>query len=195
MQHDAAGLLIFDEHVGDYVPPRFRPGHLRRLMVSLERTTGGRRTGIALPLEQIARVARRRGMVVLVSDFLAPLDGLQKNLGYLRARGHEVLVLRVLDPQEVQFDFSDASIFEDMETGREKFVDPETIRRNYQRQFAAHAERLEEICRSQSAQLTTLTTDQPLDLALAGFVRRRRRIAGRARRRSPRQAAGKGGGG
>ncbi len=194
MQHDAAGLLVFDEKVGEYLPPRFRPGHLRRLMICLERATSGKRTDVGPSLEQIARLTRRRGMVVLVSDMLAPLDGLERNLGYLRSRGHEVLIVRVLDPREVNFEFPDSSIFEDLESGREVFVDPDAIRRDYQRQFAAHAGQLETVCRGQGVQLMTLTTDQPLDVALAEFVRRRRRVAGRRARRRIADRPARGGG-
>ncbi len=193
LQHDAAGLLTFDETIGEYLPPRFRPGHLRRLMIGLERATSGRRTDIGPSLEQIARLTHRRGLVVLVSDLLAPIDDLGRNLGYLRSQGHEVLIFRILDPREVDFEFPEASVFEDLENGRELFVDPLTVRRDYQNRFAAHATELQEICRSQAAQLVTLTTDLPLDVALAEFVQHRRRYSGK---RSGRRAiAPKPGGG
>lgn len=190
LQHDAAGLLTFDEQVGEYLPPRFRPGHLRRLMVGLERATSGRRTNVAPCLQQVARLTRRRGMVVLVSDLLADLDDLGRNLGYLRSQGHEILILRILDPREIDFQYGDASVFEDLESGRELFVDPGTIRRDYLDRFAGHARQLEEICRDQGARLATLSTGQPLDQVLVEFVRNRRRLTGqRTRRRTVRPSA------
>ena len=73
-QRDAVGLLTFDEEITDYLPPRHRPGHLRRLMGVLERETGGRSTNLARPLEQIAESVRKRGLVVLISDLLAPVE-------------------------------------------------------------------------------------------------------------------------
>ena len=116
LQRDAVGLLTFDEEIGDYLPPRYRPGHLRRLMLSLERATSGTRTSIAPPLERIARTSNKRGLIVLVSDLLAPIDDWHQQLGYLRSRGHEVIVLRILDPAEVDFTFDTPKIFEDAET-------------------------------------------------------------------------------
>jgi uncharacterized protein (DUF58 family) len=193
-QHDAAGLVTFDEAVGEYLPARYRPGHLRRLMVALERATSGKRTQIAPSLEQIARLTPRRGMVVLVSDLLAPLDDLGRNLGFLRSRGHDILVVRVLDPREVDLDLSDSSIFQDLESGREMFVDPEAIRRDYRKRFAAHAAEIEQICRGQTARLLTVTTDQPLDRVLAELIQQQRRLAGRARRRPARAFGGNGAG-
>ena len=149
LQRDAVGLLTFDESIGEYLPPRYRPGHLRRLMLALERATSGRRTDIEPPLEQITRLATRRGLVVVASDMLAPVEGLGRQLGYLRSQGHEVLVMRVLDPAEIDFDFEEARIFEDMESGRRLFVDPDAIRRTYQRNFRQHAVALDEICRQE----------------------------------------------
>ncbi len=195
MQHDAAGLLTFDETVGEYIPPRYRPGHLRRLMIGLERATSGKRTEIGPSLEQVARLTRGRGLVVLASDMLAPIDELGKKLGYLRSQGHDVMIVRVLDPAELNFDFTDASIFEDFESGRELFVDPQTISRDYRTRFSEHAEQLQQICRGQGTQLVTITTDQPLSIALVDFVQRRKRFTSRRQRRHSLWSRGSTGGG
>src|SRR3954466_8896127 len=105
MQRDAVGLVTFDQRIADYLPARYRPGHLHRLMVCLERAVAGTSTDVSRPLEQIASVVRRRGMVVLISDLLAPSNMLRTRLGYLRSQGHEVVLMRVLDPAEVDFTF------------------------------------------------------------------------------------------
>jgi uncharacterized protein (DUF58 family) len=183
MQHDAAGLLTFDETVGEYIAPRYRPGHLRRLLIGLERATSGTGTGIGPSLEQVARLTRGRGLVVLASDMLAPIDDFSRKLGYLRSQGHEIMIVRILDPAELNFDFFDASIFEDTETGRELFVDPQMIARDYRQQFSEHADQLQQICRSQATQLVTITTDQPLSIGLVDFVRQRKRVSSRRSRR------------
>ncbi|MGI9517743.1 MAG: DUF58 domain-containing protein [Pirellulaceae bacterium] len=184
LQRDAVGLLTFDESIGEYLPPRYRPGHLRRLMLGLDRATSGRRTDIEPPLEQITRLATRRGLVVLASDMLAPVEGLGRQLGYLRSQGHEVIVMRVLDPAELAFDFEDPKIFEDMESGRRLFVDPEAIRRTYLQNFQQHAAALDEICRQEGVDLLTLMTNKPLDEALLEFVRLRSQYRVRGQRRS-----------
>jgi len=184
LQRDAVGLLTFDETIGEYLPARYRPGHLRRLMLGLERATSGKRTDLAPPLQQITRLARRRGMVVLASDLLAPLDGLEKQLGYLRSQGQEIIVLRILDPQEVDFSFGDARIFEDMESGKRLFVDPDAIRKTYLKNFQEHESALEEICRQQNVDLLSMKTDRPLDEALLEFVQLRTAKTVRTRRRS-----------
>ena len=108
------GLVTFDEQIADYVPARYRPGHLHRLMVCLERAVAGTSTNLATPLEQVATTVRKRGLVVLISDLLASVDLLRTQLGYLRSQGHEVVLIRVLDPAELAFSFDKAVTFVDL---------------------------------------------------------------------------------
>jgi uncharacterized protein (DUF58 family) len=117
-QRDAVGLTTFEQDVVEHVPPRHRHGHLQRLLAVLERAASGSATGLAPALERVAGLTRQRGLVVLISDLLAPLDGLDTAFGQLRARGQEVIVFRVLDPAELAFPFEGASLFEDLESGR-----------------------------------------------------------------------------
>jgi len=189
-QRDAVGLLTFDAHVVDYLPARFRPGHLHRLMLCLERQISGTGTSLDVPIAQVARTVNKRGLIVLISDFLAPVDSLQKQLGYLRSRGHEILLLRILDPREVDFRFDDASMFQDLESGAQRYVDPQSARQEYLQRFEQHARQVREMCDHLEIDLHQLITDQPLDRALfdllsAGMRRKRRpmRHAGDRRRR------------
>jgi uncharacterized protein (DUF58 family) len=177
-QRDAAGLVTFDQEIADYLPARYRPGHLHRLMVCLERAVAGTSTDVSRPLEQIASVVRRRGMVVLISDLLAPTDMLKTRLGYLRSQGHEVCLMRVLDPAEVDFTFDKPALFVDMESSRELYVDPVVARQQYKEKFTAHAEQLMQMCRDLGIDYYPLPTSQPLELALFDFLQARMR-AGR----------------
>ncbi|QDU29179.1 VWA domain containing CoxE-like protein [Anatilimnocola aggregata] len=175
LQRDAAGLVTFDDRIREYLPARFRPGHLHRLFVALERATAGENTDLKAPLEQVAKTARKRGLVVLLSDLLAPAESLERELGYLRTQGHEVAVLRILDPAEIDFPFQDAAMFLDVETGRELYIDPEQARQQYQAKFTAHAAALKEICQRLGIDLYDLPTNKPLELALFDLLHARMR--------------------
>jgi uncharacterized protein (DUF58 family) len=175
LQRDAAGLVTFDDRIQDYLPARFRPGHLHRLFVALERATAGTTTDLKAPLEQVAKTARKRGLVVLLSDLLAPPESLEKELGYLRTQGHEVAVLRILDPAEIDFPFGEAAMFLDVETGRELYIDPELARQQYRAKFAAHAAQLKEICQKLGVDLYDLPTNNPLENALFDLLHARMR--------------------
>jgi uncharacterized protein (DUF58 family) len=186
-QRDAVGVLTFDEQIADYLPPRHRPGHLRRLMGVLERASAGRSTNLARPLERIAESVRKRGLVILISDLLAPSDALRPNLAYLRSRGHEVVVLRVLDPAELEFTFAAPGMFQDLETGRQLYIDPQAARLEYQRRFSQHAIELRRICVDLGIDFAQLPIDRPLELALFDLLQARLRRGRRHVRHAPRR--------
>lgn len=173
LQGDAVGLLTFHETVGEYLPPRHRPGHLRRLLFLLDRPAAGRGTDLTAPLARAAELLRKRGLVIVLSDFLAPLERLDRALLELAARGHEVVLFQILDPAETDFAFARPAVFEDLESGRTLQLDPVPARADYQRRLAAHTEALRESCRRLGVGFTRLDTRQPLELALLEFLRRR----------------------
>jgi uncharacterized protein (DUF58 family) len=172
-QGDAVGVLTFDEVVRDYLPARNRPGHLRHLMLALEKASAGTTTDLISPLKRIAEITRKRGMMVLVSDLLAPVDRLETSLAALTASGHEVMLFHVLDPAETKFDFNQASLFRDVESGRELYIDPVLARKEYLKRFTQHVAGIESACRKLAVTYHRLTTDQPLELSLFDFLRSR----------------------
>ncbi len=172
-QGDAVGLLTFDENVREYLPARNRPGHLRHLMLALDKEAGGAATDLVGPLRRVAELLRKRGMVVLVSDLFAPLDALETSLAMLTARGHEVLLFQVLDRAELEFDFPSAARFLDLETGRDVFLEPSLARADYTRRLEAHISSVLAICQRLGISHRRLVTDQPLELALFDFVKTR----------------------
>ncbi|HXT59263.1 MAG TPA: DUF58 domain-containing protein [Pirellulales bacterium] len=190
IQRDAVGLVTFDEQIQEYLPARFRQGHMHRVMLCLERSLAGTATDLGPPLEQIAKTASKRGLIVLISDLLAPIGALETQLGYLRSRGHEVVVLRVLDPAEIDFRFDEAAVFQDLESGREIYVDPLSARERYLERFARHAAEIAAACNRLGIDYYPLSTAQPLELALFDFLHSRLRRGRRTTRASARQGAG-----
>jgi uncharacterized protein (DUF58 family) len=186
LQRDAVGLVAFEDRITDYLPPRYRPGHLRRLIGMLDREPQGRATDLVGPLDQIAATVNKRGLVILISDLLAPAAALKSPLARLHSRGHEVIVLRILDPAEVGFTFASPTMFRDVESGREIYIDPAAARAGYLDRFAAHAAELERTCADLGFVLQTITTDSPLELVLFDVLKARMRRAGGPGRRTGR---------
>ncbi len=172
-QGDAVGLLTFDEAIRDYLPARHRPGHLRHIMLKLERPADGTSTSLAAPLARIVRTVTKRALLVLISDLLAPLDTLEKDLTTLAACGHEIVVFHVLDPAELTFNFGPAVTFKDVESGREIYVDPAAARAGYLEKLRAHNTAVEAACKKLGVGYRLLASDQPLELALFDFLRER----------------------
>jgi len=173
-QGDAVGMLSFEENIRDYLPARNRPGHLRQLMLSLEKPTSGKSTDLTKPLRRIVELVDKRGLMVLISDLLAPVDELENQLGQLTASGHEVIVFRVLDPREVDFDFEEALLFHDAETEKDFFIDPGAARKRYLKQFGEHGDVVQALCHKLGAHYLPVTTEQPLERVLSDFLRQRR---------------------
>lgn len=184
-QGDAVGLVSFDEQVRNYLPPRHRHGHLRQLMLALEHPAEGKATSLEEPLRRVAEMARKRGLIVLLSDLLTPLDGFERNLARLTAAGHEVVLFQALDPNELAFEFQKPVLFQDLETGRDVYVDPATLRAGYQVRLADHCRDAEAICRKLGAAYHRIITNQPLELALVDFLRGREHRNKLIRRRAP----------
>ena len=189
-QRDSVGLLLFADEILDYHEARFRPGHMGRLLASLDRTTEGQETDLQKPLSQIARTVNRRGLVVLISDMLADVTALQNNLGYLRSRGHDILVLRILDPAELDYPFEDANMVRDLESGRDIYVEPAQARQQYMENFAAHEASIQDACQRLGAEYSRMLTNEPIENGLFDVLRsqmqrgrkimRRTRSGGRA---------------
>jgi len=183
-QGDAVGLMTFAGRVRDYLPARHRHGHLRQLMLALEKESAGDETDLGEPLRRAAELARKRQLILLISDLLAPADDLARDLGRLAAAGHEVVVFQVLDPNELAFNFDRAMLFHDVESRKDFYLDPEAMRSAYQRRLQSHTETIEAICRKLGFDFLRVVTNQPLELALFDFLKSRRRRNQVVRRRT-----------
>lgn len=189
-QGDAVGVFTFDERMRDYVPPRHRHGHLRQLMLTLESETAGSATNLTEPLRRIADLTRKRGLIVFISDLLAPVEELERHLGGLTAAGHELVIFQVLDPTELAFGFDRAMLFQDIESGRDLYLDPQAVRAEYQRRLEAHSHGVDVVCRRFGISFHRLVTDRPLELALLDFLRSRTSRGKRVHRRGQVAAGG-----
>lgn len=183
-QGDAVGLIAFDEGVDAVVPARNRPGHLRHLMRILDRPGRGRATDLLAPLRRCAELLRRRGLVALVSDLLAPAQELASHLGYLRAAGHDVVLFEVEDPAERDLGPDAPAVFEDAESGLGLYVDPRAAREGYRRRREAHLAAVAASCRDLGIERHRVSTDRPLEGVLLDFLGGRMRRGARVRRRT-----------
>jgi uncharacterized protein (DUF58 family) len=190
-QGDAVGLFTFDEEVREYIPARYRRGHLRQLMIALEQPPQGASTNLLQPLRRVTDIIKKRGLIVLISDLLAAPENLETELSALCARGHELIVFQVLDPAELSFNFAHSSLFEDVESRRLLYIDPAVARRDYLKKLEAHNSAVEAMCRKLGIGYSRLATDRPLELALFDFLRARatRSKRGRRVRPAPKKAA------
>ena len=135
-------------------------------MVALSRPLAGQETNLDAPLEHIAKLVSKRGLVIMISDLLVPIEPLRSKLALLKSRGHEVMILRTLDPAELDFQMNSAGMVVDMETGRNVYVDPQIATRDYLARFESHREELKKLCDTLGVDLFQAATDRPLEASL-----------------------------
>ncbi len=175
-QQDAVGLLTFAERIERFIPARARRSHLEVLLRELDAVVPGGKTALAASLHHLAERIRRRGLVILFSDLLAPPDAVLSGLAHFRHRQHEVLVFHILDPAEWTFDFSEPATFVDQETGEEVALEPWEVQKQYRTRLAAWAERYRTECRRSQIDYVPLDTSTPYDQALFHYLEKRRRL-------------------
>jgi uncharacterized protein (DUF58 family) len=174
-QRDAVGLTAFDDRIVAVLPASARPGHLRSLLITLNRLEPGRETDVAQPLHRLAESLTKRGLVVLISDLLDDPDRVVRALKHFQFRGTDVIVFHVLDPDEIEFPFERATRFEDLETSEEVMAVPSVVREHYLAQMNALIERYRRDLGACGIDYCLISTEQPLEIALLAYLSTRAR--------------------
>lgn len=169
-QRDPAGLIVFDDEVRNYIRPSTRQGQLHRLLAGLEQAEPRARTDFMKPLAHFQEFLRRRGVVLVISDFYESPETIIKTIEPLRFHGSEVILFHVLDPQEIRPEFRGPSILVDMETEQRLEVIPEYVKSEYRRKMDAHLQQMDERTRAAGMDYHLLVTNRPLDAALSEYL-------------------------
>ena len=176
-QRDGVGMTAFSDRIVDVLPSSTRPGHLRNLLLALDRLEVGSRTDVAKPLHQLAETLTKRGLVVLISDLLDDPDAVIRGLKHFQYRGSDVLVFHVLDADEIEFPFDQATRFEDLETGEEVMAVPGAVRAHYLTQIGGLIDRYRRELGAAGIDYQLLNTKDPLEMALLAYLSTRSRTA------------------
>lgn len=172
-QNDAVGLTTFDQKVDQHIPARNRPGQLRRLMLQLEKAPAGEGTDLGAAMKGLHELIRKRSLIILMSDLLAPLEELERQIGYLAAGGHDLAIFQIMDRRELDFNFDKATHYRDTETGKDLFIDPDIARASYLERLNAHQESIIHLAGRHGVNHQLVQTDEPLERVLFDFVSRR----------------------
>jgi uncharacterized protein (DUF58 family) len=169
-QRDAAGLIVFDDEVRNYIRPSIRRGQLFRLLSGLELAEAHARTDFAKPLNHFQQFLRRRGVVLIISDFFEAPQKIVRTIEPLRFHGNEVVLFHVLDPKEIRPELGEPAILVDLETQQRIEVTPEYAKNEYRAKMDAHIAELRERAQGAGMDYFLLVTDRPLDGALAEYL-------------------------
>jgi uncharacterized protein (DUF58 family) len=169
-QRDAAGLIVFDDEVREYIRPSTRPGQLARLFGGLEHAEPRARTDYAKPLRHFQNFLHRRGIAIVISDFYESPEVVAETIAPLRYHGNEVILFHILDPQEIRPVLGSSSLLVDLETDQRIEVVPEYAKTTYRTRIDAHIEQLRTRSRAAGMDYQLLVTNEPLDVALRRYL-------------------------
>jgi len=175
-QQDAPGLLIYDEAIRAYIPPKGARSHITPILSQLNNTEPSKKTDSAVAFHELAERIKRRGLIIVISDLLDDPEKLILGLKHFRHRQHEVIVFQILDPYERNFDYSSEARFKDMETGREILTDPWQVRKEYVHRLQEFTGLITNACRDSKIDYHLLDTSIPFDRALFGYLAKRSKL-------------------
>ncbi len=171
VQRDAAGLIVFDEDVVNYVAPSTRQGQLFRLLHAIEKAEPGTRTDFLKPFIHFQNYLHRRGIVIVLSDFYAEPEMIVDTVEPLRHHGNEVVLFHVLDPKEIAPKFRDPVLLVDMEDNTATMeVSPEYARHEYKKKIDTHIKELHDQARAAGLDYFLMDTSRPLDEGLREYL-------------------------
>jgi uncharacterized protein (DUF58 family) len=173
-QRDRVGCITFDSEVVSYVPPSAK--HFNILLHTLDRAKAERRGEMTVPLAKMAEHFKRRSLIVLVSDFYEDPSAVLEAIKPLHFLGSDLIVFHVLDPAELDFGYEDASSFQDLETGEQIPVVPESFRDEYRQLIRNHIESLKTKFSEVRIDYMLANTAEPLDRLLFGYLSSRERL-------------------
>ena len=173
-QRDRVGIVTFDSDVVNYVPASAK--HFNVLLHTLDRAKAERPGRMLEPLKNVAEHFRRKSILALISDLYEDPDDLLEALKPYRILGNDLVVFHVLDPAELTFPYTEASRFEDLETGEEVPVIPDSFADQYRKLMREHIEALTTRFSEARIDYVVLDTSKPLDDALFHYLGNRERL-------------------
>ena len=172
-QQDSVGMTTFDSEIRARVPASSKQNHLHAILSTLDLEHPSKKTDLQRLLAQVADEQTRRGLIVVISDLFVDRTSLFKGLKLLRTRGHDVMVMHVMDDQELDFNYAGTTKFEGMEESGDLICDPRSLRDGYIAAVKAFVDDLHRNCARQMIDFQTIRTSQHLDAALAYYVTHR----------------------
>jgi uncharacterized protein (DUF58 family) len=175
-QNDAVGLVQYSTKLDKVILPRASRNNLIEILKSLSSTQPGNGTNSAECLNSISEQIKRRGLVIIISDFFDDLQKILSAIKRFRSKKNELIVFQILDRQELEFNFGRDSIFKDLETEEELITHPYHIQKSYKELLDSFIKKLSSECGNNRIEYNLITTDQSYDKALLSFLKKRQKL-------------------
>jgi uncharacterized protein (DUF58 family) len=174
-QHDAVGLIVFDDKVREHRPASARVGRLSGVLYAIDRAQPGTGTDMSMPFERFREIEKGRGLVAVISDFYCDPEALLKSVQPLAYQGQDVILFQLLDPQELTPVLKESALLEDMETGETMEVSPIYMSSLYRQRIQLHVSALRTAALKAGADYQLVNITEPLDQVLRNYLLFRQR--------------------
>lgn len=174
---DSIGLFLHADKIDAAMESRNSLNHLNNVLKCIQTFKPSSTTAIAESLHQVAASIRHRALVIVVSDLFDDEEAISLALAHFRKRNHDVIVLHVLDPMELDLSFKKRCLFEDMETKERIAVNPRSLRKAYAEVFGAFLDRCRKACAGLRIDYRIARTDEPMDQFIRAYLEERRRLS------------------
>jgi len=175
-QQDAVGLTLYSERINKYLPPKSSRAYLQEILKNLVIAEPSQKTNTVQCLCEIAEKIKRRGLVIIVSDFFDDIDSIINALRHFRYKKNEVIVFQVLDPVERSFSFGKDAVFRDLETEEEMTTQPYQIQKAYKEAMIEFTGKIKTECLNSNIDYYLLDTSYPYDKALLKYIQKREKL-------------------
>lgn len=174
---DSVGLFVHADKIDARMDARNSFNHLNNMLKRLQTFKPGSTTAIAESLHQIATSIRRRGQVVILSDLLGDEEAITHALAHFRKHHHDVIVLHVLDPMELDLSFKKPCQFLDLETKDRLTADPRALKESYNEIFGKFLDHYRKACAGMNIDYRIVRTDQPPEDFIRAYLKERQRLS------------------
>jgi len=175
-QQDAVALTLYAEKINKFLPPKSSRAYLQEILKSLVTVKASEKTNTASSLNEAAEKIKRRGLVVIISDFFDEISSVLKALKHFSYNKNEVIVFQILDPMERTFSFGRDAIFKDMETGDELTTQPYQIQKAYREAMGEFINRIKAECLNSNIDYNLIETSDLYDKALLRYIQKREKL-------------------
>ncbi len=176
LQRDAVSLVTYDEKIKTYIPPHSTKTNLRLILKELQNIKPTSKTSTATSLNAIAEKIKRRGLIIIISDFFDNQSDVINSFKHFRYEKNEVIVFQILDVAEKNFLFDDVAYFKDMETGEEIYIQSSQIKESYNKLLESFLNKYRSECIKNNIDYELLTTSTPFDVSLLKYLNKRMRL-------------------
>ena len=166
---------MFDSKIRQTIRPKSTKNHLNTILSVMDKIKIGHKTNISEIIHAGAEKIKKRGFIILLSDLFDSSQKIINSLKHLRYYNHEVLVFHILDKQEIELNYNEKMIFEDLENDNQIVTEPWQVKKSYKKEMKERIEYFNTECSGMNISYNLILTDQLLDLALYKFLNKRKK--------------------